>query len=101
MLEPVPCIARMTDAELAEAEGPEQYSIFHPKTPGFRYDVKTIETDIGEFSYDKEQHILTFRTKGEALTFGAYEFFLAMNTKEWDQLMIILPKLADLMGVTL
>ena len=101
MLEPVPCIAHVTDAELAEAEEPEQYSIFHPKTPGFRYDVKTIETDIGEFSYDKEQHILTFRKKGEALTFGAYEFFLAMNTKEWDQLMTILPKLADLMGVTL
>lgn len=71
------------------------------KTPGFRYDVKTIETEIGEFSYDKEQHILTFRKKGEALTFGAYEFFLAMNTKEWDQLLTIVPQLAEVMGVTL
>ena len=67
--------------------------------PGFRYKIKTIETDIGDFSYDRKAHLLIFRRKDEGNEFG-YQY-LSMSTAEWDKLLIIVPKLADLMGVTL
>lgn len=69
------------------------------KKPGFRYEIKTIETSIGEFSYDRKAHLLIFRRKDEENEFG-YQY-LSMSTAEWDKLLIIVPKLADLMGVTL
>lgn len=91
MLEPVPCIAHVTDAELAEAEEPEK--------SGFQYEIKTIETEIGEFSYDRKAHLLIFRRRDEEKEFG-YQY-MSMSTREWDRLLIIVPQLADLMGVTL
>lgn len=89
--EPVQCIAHVTAAELAEAEEPEK--------PGFQYEIKTIETEIGEFSYDRKAHLLIFRRRDEEKEFG-YQY-LSMSTREWDRLLIIVPQLADLMGVTL
>ena len=67
--------------------------------PGFRYEIKTIETDIGESSYDRKADLVIFRRKDEENEFG-YQY-LSMSTAEWDKLLIIVPKLADLMGVTL
>lgn len=69
--------------------------------PGFRYKIKTIETDIGDFSYDAKNHILTFERKEEFIDFGCYKPILVMTTQEWDKLLLIVPLLADLMGVTL
>lgn len=69
------------------------------KKPGFRYEIKTIETDIGDFSYDRKTHLLIFRRKDEEADIGWQ--YLSMTTKEWDKLLIIVPQLADLMGVTL
>lgn len=89
--EPVQCIAHVTDAELAEAEEPEK--------PEFQYEIKTIETEIGEFSYDRKAHLLIFRRRDEEKEFG-YQY-MSMSTREWDRLLIIVPQLADLMGVTL
>ena len=69
------------------------------KKPGFRYEIKTIETEIGDFSYDRKAHLLIFRRKDEKNEFG-YQY-LSMSTAEWDKMLIIVPQLADLMGVTL
>ena len=69
------------------------------KKTGFRYEIKTIETEIGEFSYDRKAHLLIFRRRDEEKEFG-YQY-LSMSTREWDRLLIIVPQLADLMGVTL
>lgn len=96
--EPVQCIAHVTAAELEGAiETPEAEA--KADKPGFRYEIKTIETSIGEFSYDRKAHLLIFRRKDEENEFG-YQY-LSMSTAEWDKLLIIVPQLADLMGVTL
>lgn len=115
--EPVQCIAHVTDAELAEAEqavadlilqGGVNYQLKideamqaeeKEKKPGFQYEIKTIETEIGEFSYERKAHLLIFRRRDEEKEFG-YQY-LSMSTREWDRLLIIVPQLADLMGVTL
>ncbi len=116
-LQPVQCIAHVTAAELEEAEqavadlilqGGVNYQMkidetmqaeAKEKKPGFRYEIKTIETEIGDFSYDRKAHLLIFRRKDEEKEFG-YQY-LSMSTAEWDKLLIIVPQLADLMGVTL
>ena len=115
--EPVQCIAHVTDAEIEEAEqavadlilqGGVNYQVKideagkaeeKEKKPGFQYEIKTIETEIGEFSYDRKAHLLIFRRRDEEKEFG-YQY-LSMSTREWDRLLIIVPQLADLMGVTL
>lgn len=114
---PVQCIQHVTAADLEEAEqevadlilqGGVNYQLKideaiqaeeKEKKPGFRYEIKTIETSIGEFSYDRKAHLLIFRRKDEENEFG-YQY-LSMSTAEWDKLLIIVPQLADLMGVTL
>lgn len=121
-LQPVQCIAHVTAAEIQEAiekqeplapmplilQGGVNYQVLvdeamkaevQQKKPGFRYEIKTIETEIGDFSYDRKAHLLIFRRKDEEKEFG-YEY-LSMSTADWDKLMIIVPQLADLMGVTL
>lgn len=116
-VEPVQCIAHVAPADLEEAEqavadlilqGGVNYQLkvdetmkaeVQQKKPGFRYEIKTIETRIGEFSYDRKAHLLIFRRKDEENEFG-YQY-LSMSTAEWDKLLIIVPQLADLMGVTL
>ena len=116
-VEPVQCIAHVAPADLEEAEqavadlilqGGVNYQLkvdetmkaeVQQKKPGFRYEIKTIETSIGEFSYDRKAHLLIFRRKDEENEFG-YQY-LSMSTAEWDKLLIIVPQLADLMGVTL
>lgn len=115
-VEPVQCIAHVEPADIEEAEqavadlilqGGVNYQLMvdetvkaeEPKKPGFRYEIKTIETSIGEFSYDRKAHLLIFRRKDEENEFG-YQY-LSMSTAEWDKLLIIVPQLADLMGVTL
>ena len=69
------------------------------KKPGFQYEIKTIETEIGEFSYDRKAHLLIFRRRDEEKEFG-YQY-MSMSTREWDRLLIIVPQLAEVMGVTL
>ena len=69
------------------------------KKPGFRYEIKTIETEIGDFSYDRKAHLLIFRRKDEEAELRWQ--YLSMTAQEWDKLLIIVPQLADLMGVTL
>lgn len=116
-VEPVQCIAHVAPADLEEAEqavadlilqGGVNYQLkvdetmkaeVQQKKPGFRYEIKTIETSIGEFSYDRKAHLLIFRRKDEENEFG-YQY-LSMTAQEWDKLLIIVPQLADLMGVTL
>lgn len=116
-LQPVQCIAHVTAADIEEAEqavadlilkGGVNYQLkidedmkaeAKEKKPGFRYEIKTIETEIGDFSYDRKAHLLIFRRKDEEKEFG-YQY-LSMSTAEWDKLLIIVPQLADLMGVTL
>ena len=91
---------KATDIENLQLKGGVNYQLKvdeAKKAPGFRYEVTSIKTDIGEFCYDAEAHVLTFRKR----EIGVQECFVAMTTREWDQLMIILPKLADVMGVTL
>ena len=108
---PVQCIQHVTAQEIQEAlnlQGGVNYQLkvdeatkpeIETKKPGFRYEIKTIETSIGEFSYDRKTHLLIFRRKDEENEFG-YQY-LSMSTAEWDKLLIIVPQLADLMGVTL
>lgn len=112
---PVSCIQHVTPVEIQEAamvpltlSGGVDYQLkvdetmkaeVQQKKPGFRYEIKTIETSIGEFSYDRKAHLLIFRRKDEENEFG-YQY-LSMSTAEWDKLLIIVPQLADLMGVTL
>lgn len=114
---PVQCIQHVTPTDLEEAEeavadliiqGGVNYQLkvdeamqaeAKEKKPGFRYEIKTIETSIGEFSYDRKAHLLIFRRKDEKNEFG-YQY-LSMSTAEWDKLLIIVPQLAELMGVTL
>ncbi len=112
-LEPVQCIAHVTPAEIREAQelnlqGGVDYQLkvdeamqaeVATKKPGFRYEIKTIETEIGDFSYDRKAHLLIFRRRDEEKEFG-YQY-LSMSTQEWDKLLTIVPQLADLMGVTL
>ena len=121
-VEPVQCIAHVTAAEIQEAiekqeplapmplilQGGVDYQVLvdkamkaevQQKKPGFRYEIKTIETEIGDFSYDRKAHLLIFRRKDEKNEFG-YQY-LSMSTAEWDKMLIIVPQLADLMGVTL
>ena len=121
-VEPVQCIAHVTAAEIQEAiekqeplapmplilQGGVDYRVLvdekmkaevQQKKPGFRYEIKTIETEIGDFSYDRKAHLLIFRRKDEKNEFG-YQY-LSMSTAEWDKMLIIVPQLADLMGVTL
>ena len=88
----------MTAAELEGAIEAQEAEVKAGK-PGFRYEIKTIETSIGEFSYDRKANLLIFRRKDEENEFG-YQY-LSMSTAEWDKLLIIVPQLADLMGVTL
>lgn len=114
---PVQCIQHVTPADLEEAEqavadlilqGGVNYQLkvdeaakpgVATNLPGFRYKIKTIETDIGDFSYDRKAHLLIFRRKDEENEFKFQ--YLSMSTAEWDKLLIIVPQLADLMGVTL
>lgn len=116
-VEPVQCIAHVAPADLEEAEqavadlilqGGVNYQLkideamkaeVQQKKPGFRYEIKTIETEIGDFSYDRKTHLLIFRRKYEETDIGWQ--YLSMSTAEWDKLLIIVPQLADLMGVTL
>lgn len=71
--------------------------------PGFRYEITSIMTDIGEFRYDSKNHMLSFTKKEQEQDdkYGFVRLPLTMTTREWDKLLIIVPQLADLMGVTL
>ena len=69
------------------------------KKPGFKYEIKTIETEIGDFSYDRKDHVLIFRRRSEDEDVGWQ--YIKMTTRDWDKMLIILPQLADVMGVTL
>lgn len=113
----VQCIAHVTPMEIEEAEqavadlllqGGVNYQLkvdetmkaeVETKKPGFRYEIKTIETEIGDFSYDRKAHLLIFRRKDEEAELRWQ--YLSMTAKEWDKLLIIVPQLAVLMGVTL